>query len=145
MGEFVSNTETEMQLQKHYERIELELADAADKLCMVEQLVDLEAELGNVQHILLIVENDARAVENFRLSALSRAVNLLLGQVIAARKVHPDTYAYLVYAVKTIVKLTSASKYAVATGFEAPFAAYGEAIGAIIDHTDELSAPHMRG
>ena len=145
MGVFVSDTESVTDLQKQYEKIELALAEAADKLCMIEQLVDLQAELSDVQQILLAVEKDARAVENFRLSALSRAVNLLLGQVIATRKVHPDTYAYLIYAVKVIVKLAAASKYEAATGFETPDAAYGEAISAIIDHTDELSAPHMRG
>lgn len=131
-------------LLKEYEQIELTLATATDKLCMMEQLVDFDSELGEIQRLLQSVEADAKAIDNFRLSALARALFLMLGQVKQANKIQPDTYAYLIYSMKTIVKLAGVSRYAARTGYDTLDATYGEAISAIIDHTDELTAPHMR-
>ncbi|MBN2717960.1 MAG: hypothetical protein JXX14_19075 [Deltaproteobacteria bacterium] len=145
MGNMACEINDSQQRLQIYEKIEKSLSHAADGLCMIEQLVDIKAELGNVQQILLTVETDARAVENYRLSSLARAVFLLLGQVIDTHRVQPDTYAYLIYAVKIIVRLAAVSRYAIITGFETLDNTYGEAISAIIDHTSELMAPHMQG
>ena len=144
MGEVNTRDEAGSQVPKAYDKIELTLTTASDKLCMMEHLVDFESELGEIQNLLQSVETDAKEIENFRLSALARAVFLMLGKVKQCHQMQPDTYAYLIYSMRTIVRLAGVSRYAAQTGFEALDATYGEAISAIIDHTDELTAPHMR-
>ncbi|MBN2529057.1 MAG: hypothetical protein JXR76_21890 [Deltaproteobacteria bacterium] len=145
MGTVNQNGEGANERRNEYERIETLLGTTVDKLCMMEQLADFETELGEIQEQLQQVEEIARHIDNDRLATLSRAVQLLLAQVARAsvKEVRPDTYAFLVYSVKTIAKLASISKYAVQTGYDIPDASYGEAIGAIIDHTEELSHPQM--
>ena len=129
-----------------YEKIETALASVVDKLCMMEQLVDFDMELAQIQEQLKLVEHIAREIGNDRLATLTRAVQLLLIQMVRVpeKQVQPDTYAFLIYSVKTIAKLAGISKYTTRTGFEVQDSSYSEAIGAIIDHTDELSRPHMR-
>ena len=127
-----------------YEKIDEQLSSAADKMCMMEQLSDFAGELTAVREIFQSIETFAHIIENDRLSALTRAVQLMIGQIMRTERIQADSYAYLIYSIKVIRRLASLSRYTEQTGFDASDTSFGEAISAIIDHTDELVQPHMR-
>jgi hypothetical protein len=144
MGDIISRYSGAEPTPDIYVKIDEQLASAADKLCMMEQLSDFSAEMGDVRKIFQNIESFAHGIDNDRLSALSRAVHLMINQIIRTERIQADTYAYLIYSTKVIRRLASLSRYSEQTGFEVSDTSFGEAISAIIDHTDELIQPHMR-
>ncbi|MBN2343451.1 MAG: hypothetical protein JXX29_04625 [Deltaproteobacteria bacterium] len=131
--------------QGRYEFIETRLDTVADKICLLEQIPDVAPALEESQHLLADIEVVARSIDNYRVSSLARAVQLMMRQMITRNHqvIKPSSYAYLIYSMQTLMRLTKISSYSFKTGYEAVDHSYVEAIGAIIDHTDELSQPHM--
>lgn len=128
-----------------YEFIEKQLDSVIEKICLLEQVPNISSVLVETQDLLRDVETIGRSVENFRISSLARAIRLMMKKMVSDENVtiKASSYAYLMYSLNSLMRLTRVSSYSVQTGVEADFNCYAEAIGAIIDHTDELGFPHM--
>lgn len=138
--------ETNQSYESRYADIEKELKKVADRIRLLNSVVSTSSILMECRDILSGVENTARIVENFRISSLARAVQLMMKRITIEDlgAIQPSTYAYLIYSIQTLIRLAKISSYTFRTGLEAEDNTYVEAIGAIIDHTDELGLPHMK-